>query len=1131
MSGEERLTVRVLGPVRARIGEREPVLGAARQRSLFALLATAAGRYVSRDELIAGIWGASPPATAAGSVYTYISGLRRVLGAGRLLSGPGGYALRVTADDVDSERFAALCEQAAGRSGKEAVALLDDALRLWHGDEAYAGLSGPRFELARARLAEQRLAAVEQRARLLIELGDDGVVAELAGLVRDHPLHEPLHELLMIALDRSGRRAEALEVYRSARHTLRTELGVDPSARFTEGYERLRAPAAAARQEHPVPSLLPPQVARALADGRSCAPLTGREGEVSRLRELVRDLAGGQGATVWVEGEPGIGKSELLTAAFADAGAAGCQVAWGIAVELDQHVPLQVLIRALGLEVSSPDKRVAAVAATLHTGGEDTAADRLLSYVRAACAIAPLLLVVDDLQWAGPSVLRLWDRLVALTRRLPLLLVAAARPEPDGGELSQLRRRVQARHGHLLRLGALPDEALERLVARQVGAALGPNLAAVVPSSGGNPLCAREMTAALQRRGVVEVHGGTAEIPASVEVRAPDSLLAMMYATVGRLSPAAREVLRMAALLGAQFAVEDLVAVTGRPPYELVGDLEEALSANIVVDAGPALAFRHPFLRQALHDGIPEGERAGLHRHTAEVLARRGVSAVTRVAEQLAAEPPVIDEWVVSWLAEHHAELVRRAPRIAGDLLRGALAGERTGPRHRELLLVALVKLDFRYERWPIDEAREAAALATDPADRAEMRQLLAAMLFRRGEASTAIGVLEDAMTDARTPGIWHTRHRVLLANFHRGPLDDLDRADRTAAGIHERSLRSGQLYEAAYALQTSWLTNSIRRDHERALAYTDRALALMEDHPDLPGMYLDLLDNRMFTLQNLDRLDEAEQTLRSAALYAIRHRLPSGLPVASAVQFYWRGRWDDATAEVDAVTEDAPGITFLGMREPGAVSMLLHGVGALIAARRDDPVLARAHLELAETLPASDAERESCDFLLVARSLVAEQEGRSDDALEILGPLLVPEYAPMMLRHQWLPAATRLALEARRRDIAEQAGQICAEEAAREVHPARAFTAAALCRALLTGDPAPALAAVARYRAAGRVAELASALEDAAVLLAAARRPHEAAVAGGEAVAILEGLGAGWDLRRLRRRLSEYGVDPVSAG
>jgi len=338
----------------------------------------------------------------------------------------------------------------------------------------------------------------------------------------------------------------------------------------------------------------------------------------------------------------------------------------------------------------------------------------------------------------------------------------------------------------------------------------------------------------------------------------------------------------------------------------------------------------------------------------------------------------------------------------------------------------------------------------------------------------------------------------------------------------------AGQPYEAAFALQTTWLTNSIRRDHERALEYVDRALEIMRDHPTFAGMYFDLLDNRMFTLQNLDRLDEAERTLREAALFAIRHRLPATLQVASAVQYYWLGRWDDATAEVGAVTDDAPGITFLGMREPGAVGMLLHGVAALIAGHREDRSLATAHLDAANALPVTDAERESCDFLLVARALVAEQQDRPADALRELAPLLTPEYAPMMLRHQWLPDALRLALSVGRRDIAEQAAAICAAEAAKEVRPARAFAASARCRALLAEDPEPALAAAEHYRAVGRVPELAAALEDAAVLLAANRRPHEAAATGGEAAEFYTVLGARWDLRRTRARLLEYGVEPA---
>jgi hypothetical protein len=213
-------------------------------------------------------------------------------------------------------------------------------------------------------------------------------------------------------------------------------------------------------------------------------------------------------------------------------------------------------------------------------------------------------------------------------------------------------------------------------------------------------------------------------------------------------------------------------------------------------------------------------------------------------------------------------------------------------------------------------------------------------------------------------------------------------------------------------------------------------------------------------------------------------------------------------------------------MREPGALTMLLHGVAALIALHRDAPELVSAHLDAADALPATDAERESCDFLLVAKALLTEQEGRPEEALWLLAPLLTPDYAPMMLRHQWLPDAIRLALAAQRPDIAEQAAGICATESAKEILPARAYAAAARCRALISGDPVPAMEAAAHYRAVGRMPELAAALEDAAVLLARSGRQAAALRPAREAIRLFTGLGSTWDLTRMRRRLDEAGVE-----
>jgi DNA-binding SARP family transcriptional activator len=1095
----ETLRVCVLGPVRAWISDREIDLGAARQRAVFAVLAAHAGRLVGRDELITAIWGDSPPATAAGSVYTYVSGLRRALTPGLLTSASGGYLLRVDPAGLDAERFgqlrSAAAELLAAGDNRAAADRLDEALALWRGD-AYATLAGPFLELDRQRLAELRLSTAEQRARILLDSGgDDGLIAELTGLVKDNPLHEPLHELLMRALHRAGRHAEALEVFRTARRTLVAELGIEPGPALRELQRQVLAGSAEEPSALPVPeplrTVVPIPVAKALRDGLAGRDWFGRESEIDQLRGLVRRLSAGAGGDVWIEGEPGIGKTELLTHAFADAARCGCRVAWGAADQLGSRVPLQVLSRALGLESASRRPRSP-------LAEPDVAEDQIVASVRAACAAMPLILIVDDMQWADSATVRVWERLRGLVGRLPLLLVASSRP-------SDLRLKQRPTPAGAMRLRPLPAAELERLVAALVGAPPGDNLRALVSRSGGNPLFARELVGALRQRDVIEVADGRADIGPDVTVEPPRTLMAAVHATVELLSGPTREVLRLAALLGSEFSVSEVVAVTGRSALDLVGALEEALAANVLVDSGTDLAFRHAYLRQALVGTVPPALRAGLHRHAAEVLAAGG-STVTRVAEQLVAETPAVDTWVLNWLLANHAEVVRRAPQIAGDLIRRALRTDLPSAAQRGVLLVALVRLEFRRDRYPMTEAEEAMSLATDPADRAEMRHLLATMRYRRGENAEAVAMLRDAVDDPRVPTIWRSRHRVLLANFRRGDLDDLDRAERRARAVHAEAVAADQPYETAFALQTIWLTSSIRRDHERALLHVDRALDVVAGRTELAGTYFDLLDNRLFSLQNLDRLDEAQSTLRAAAEFAAEHHLPAGMQVATAVHDYWRGRWDDALAEVSAVTADGPGITLHGMREPGAVTMLLHGVAALIALHRDARDLAAAHLDAADAVPASEAERENCDFLLVARALAAEQRGKPAEALELLAPLLQPSYAPMMLRHQWLPDALRLARGQSRMDIAERAAAICANEAAREVRPARAHAAHLRCQALQSGDPAPAREAAEHYRRVGRPFELAAALEDAAML--GGERPDEA-------LRIYASMSARWDVAR----------------
>lgn len=1125
--GEHMLRVDVLGPVRVRLDGRELTLGPARQRAVFTVLAAQPGRTVGRDELIRAVWGESAPSTAAGSVHTYVSGLRRIgLPPDLLTSSPRGYCLRLDEQALDVARFARLRTDAHRRLSAGdpagATAALDEALRLWRG-EAFAGVPGPFAELERERLSALRLASVEQRARILLDLGEPAeLVPELTELVRAHPLREALHELLMLALHRAGRTAEALETYRAARRTLVSELGVEPGTDLRGAHQRILAetdtdtggPPAAAL------SVVPTFVAHAMRDGTSSRTFVAREREVGLLRGLVDDLLAGTGRTVWIEGEPGIGKSELLTVAFADAATRGCQLAWGVADELGRNVPLRVVVDALGLE-----RDAGGITGGWGTAGLAAAADEIVALVRTVCARGPLVMVIDDLQWADEASVQVWSRLAATTRQLPLLLVAATRPEPHRRELAQVRRGVAARDGHVLPVEALDNHEVEALIGRIVGASPGPELRAMARRTTGNPLYAKEMTDTLIRRDAVRVVGDVAEIDYTCAGGEPESMVAAIARTLDALSPATVEALAMTALLGTEFAVTEAVELTGWSPYDLVRAFDEAVSANVIVEAGMRLAFRHPVIRRVLVDTIPPPSLAAARRRAAEALAHLGAS-VPRIVEQLTGEHPVIDEWVVTWLTEHHVAVVNRAPHLATELVRQVLDTDLPNPAQRELLLVALVRVRFRLDQLPETEARQAFEISTDPARKAEMRHLLAAIRYRRGFADAAIALLAEAEDDPTVPEQWRIWDRGLLANFRRGALDDLDAAEHRTLSVHRTAVAQGRTYSVAHAQQTLWLIDSIRRDHLRALSHVDAALEVVGDRADLVALRQDLLDNRVFTLQNLDRLAEADATVEAMRT----GDMPVALRVSAAIQRYWTGHWDGALADLAVVA----GASDNGLRDFGAVAILLHGVTALIAGRRDDRAAGASHLDAAEArFPSSSTERENCDFLLVAQALAAEREGRLADALAVLEPVLRPNYAPLMLRHQWLPDIARLALDAGERAMAEEASAVCDDEAARESVPARAFAAAARCRAMVTGEPEPALTAVEHYRRVGRVPELGVALEDAAAVLAAAGRTGEAEAVFAESVEIFTALSARWDLQRAEARLRRFGIHrpPASGG
>jgi DNA-binding SARP family transcriptional activator len=232
-AGKEELELRLLGPLEVVVGEREVAVGGMKPRALLAALALEPGRVVSSDRLIESLWPGDPPETAGHAVQVYVSQLRKALGAAQIARQGPGYALSVEPDHIDVHRFVELAgegrEQLAAGDPAAAATVLRDALALWRGSALADFTYEPFAQTEIARLEELRLVAVEERIEADLALGrHTELVSELEALVDSQPLRERPRAQLMLALYRSGRQADALAAYRSARETLVDDLGIDP---------------------------------------------------------------------------------------------------------------------------------------------------------------------------------------------------------------------------------------------------------------------------------------------------------------------------------------------------------------------------------------------------------------------------------------------------------------------------------------------------------------------------------------------------------------------------------------------------------------------------------------------------------------------------------------------------------------------------------------------------------------------------------------------------------------------------------------------------------------------------------------------------------------------------------------
>jgi DNA-binding SARP family transcriptional activator len=620
-------------------------LGGNQSRTVLAVLLAAAGRVVTAEALVDAIWGEEPPASAPGTLQSYISRLRRELEPDRargadariLLWEPPGYRLAVDAADVDFRRFEALADEgrallAAGRAA-EARDVLLRADALWRGP-ALVEYRDREFAMGLvARLEDRRVAATEDRIGAELALGRHAAVAgELAELVNAHPLQESFRGLLALALYRSGRQSEALRALSDARDTLREELGVDLGRPLRDLESAilvhdptLDAPEAPAPAAEPAPAVPAPAPAPAAPQAEH---LIGRDAELARLLAALDEAARCLRVAL-IEGEPGIGKTRLAEEVAAEATRRGGLVLWGRSFEGGAAPalwpwlpPLRALVASLPEPARVAPELTSLLSPAAVPGGGPTAAqparfalvEAVADLLTRSAANRQVMLVLDDLQWADVESLELLTSMVGRLADAPLLIVGTVRELEVGrndtvvSTLAHLTRSTGARR---LQLRGLASDATDALVAQTTGGAIDTDaVAAIHARAEGNPFFTTELARLL---------ASGEGMPAG---DVPSGVRDVVRRRLALLPAPTAELLTVAAVIGRDVELGLLARASGRDFDACLDDLEPAILHRLLVaaDQPGVYRFAHALVREVVIDDISSLRRARLHLKVADAL-------------------------------------------------------------------------------------------------------------------------------------------------------------------------------------------------------------------------------------------------------------------------------------------------------------------------------------------------------------------------------------------------------------------------------------------------------------------------------------------------------------------------------
>ena len=901
-------------------------------RAILFYLGAQGDSSVPRDTLLGLLWPEKERAVAQQTLRTLLHGLRRDLN-GQLIE--EGHALRLSSDvAVDVRTF-----EAGLAAGPESLAA---ALQLYRGDflSGFTLDGAPSFEewILVERERYRRL-AVRGLTRLSAQQSAAGRYAEaLASIDRALAL-DPLQEdvqrdalrLHMLAGDRPG----AIRRYDDLRRLLDDELGVTPMAETRALYDaiindRETQPAAAAPPTAPTPA---PDLPVAPID----LPFVGREPELDAMAAAV-----GRATLVLIEGEPGIGKTRL---ALRFAEVQGLRPWLGAAYELETGVPYAPIIDAIraGLAtIPGPGDRLPGLAPVWRqeaarllpelagpefaypgstSPDEARVREALFRVATTLTRATPGLIVLDDLHWADTSTLAFVAYLVrrAAAERLPLTVVATARPHAVGSALAQMARGL-SREGRLVsiqpgRLGVDAIDAFAHQLSRDFGVPLGQWLAR---QSEGNPYILTELVRDLRRTQRLRPDGAVNLSALDESPALTQSVSSLILSRLTLLSDGARRVLDAAVAAGREFEAEVVWRAAGLSEVAGLDALDELRRSGLVLSvSGRDLAsaveifrFDHTLTMEAAYRDIGEARHRMMHRRVAEALEHIN-SDPENSAAQLAWHFREGGDFERA--APYAFEAGQRAARLAAwheaiEQFEHALEGTRQ-PAEQVSILAALAQAQLNSGQAALagESFRRAIHIEKDPERLTDLRLELCQAYFALAHFGEALALAAYLATqgDAAVTPLQQAR-----AELQWGTILSAEGADLKAAGEHlEHALAlmaNCPTSNPALMAQAQFELGSLaaqQGDLATALAYYEHTLAIAHEDGNLPmweALALNNLAYHLLLLGDPTRLPEAEARVRQGLRLAEDRGLLNLLPYLYST----RGELQLAAGDVDGAQE-----------------------------------------------------------------------------------------------------------------------------------------------------------------------------------------------------------------------------------